>query len=508
VENSELEGLGVAVQPGSVLLGKYRVDRVIGVGGMGAVIGARHLQLDERVAIKFLLPEMVQHDEVVQRFLREARAAIKIRSEHCVRVFDVGRLENGAPYMVMEFLEGQDLGAFGARQLPIHDVVDWVLQASEALAEAHAMGVVHRDLKPANLFLTRRADGTACVKVLDFGISKQAASGADAGVTKTQAVLGSPRYMSPEQMRSTKDVDARADIWALGAVVYELIAGVPPFDGETVTSLFAAILQDDPKPLGAWRSDVSPALEAAVRGSLEKNRDRRYASIAHFAAALAPFGSPTARASAERIGRVLGVQAPAPIAPTLPLHPGQSYGESQPGLAGSPTMAATTNRAVATPQQVVTSAGVPLKSSSATVVVAAAATVLVVAVGLGLVAFRHSRGSEPSTAASPPAAATVGQATVAAAAPAPPPSAPAPPVAIAPLVPSEPPPTVSLAAAPRPTVSAVTSVAAPSPAAPRSGVSAKPGAAPRTAPAPTTSAAPRPPPPSNNSNPFGEDRKG
>src|SRR5271155_5510289 len=161
---------------------------------MGAVVGARHLQLDERVAIKFLLPEMLQHDDVVQRFLREGRAAIKIRSEHCVRVLDVGKLENGAPYMVMEVLEGQALGAFRSRQVPIHDVIDWVLQASEALAEAHAIGIVHRDLKPANLFLTRRADGTACVKVLDFGISKQAASGADVGVTKTQAVLGSPQY--------------------------------------------------------------------------------------------------------------------------------------------------------------------------------------------------------------------------------------------------------------------------------------------------------------------------
>jgi eukaryotic-like serine/threonine-protein kinase len=497
VEHSELEGLGVAVQPGSILLGKYRVDRVIGVGGMGAVVGARHLQLDERVAIKFLLPEMLQHEEVVQRFLREGRAAIKIRSEHCVRVLDVGKLENSAPYMVMEFLEGQDLGAFRSRQLPIHDVVDWVLQASEALAEAHAIGIVHRDLKPANLFLTRRADGTACVKVLDFGISKQAASAADVGVTKTQAVLGSPQYMSPEQMRSTRDVDARADIWALGTVVYELIAGAPPFDGETVTALFAAILQDDPKPLSAWRADVSPALEAAVRGSLEKNRDRRYASIAHFAAALAPFGSPTARASAERIGRVLGVRAPAPSAPNLPLHEGQSFGQSQPGVAGSLAMAATTNRAVATPAQAVTSDGVPLKSSTATFVVAAVATLLVVAGGGGLLAFRHSRGPEPSTGASPPAVATVGQGTIAVVAPAPPPSASVPTVAIAPLVAAEPPSTPST----------VTSAAAPSPAAPRSGLSRKSGASPRTAPSPTTSGTPKAPA-NNNGNPFGEDRKG
>jgi hypothetical protein len=334
--------------------------------------------------------------------------------------------------------------------------------------------------------------------VLDFGISKQAASGADVGVTKTQAVLGSPQYMSPEQMRSTRDVDARADIWALGAVVYELIAGAPPFDGETVSALFAAILQDEPKPLNAWRSDVSPALEAAVRGSLEKDRARRYASIAHFAAVLAPFGSPSARASAERIGRVLGVRAPAPSAPNLPLPQGPGDSQSQPGVASSLAMAATTNGAVATPAQAVTSGSAPLKSSTATVVVAAAATLLLVAGGAGLLAFRHSRGPEPSTGASPPAVATVGQGTIAVVAPAPPPSAPVPTVAVAPLVASEPAST---------TASAVASAAAPSPPAPRPGVSRKAGVPPRTAPSPTTSAPPKPAP-NNNSNPFGEDRKG
>ncbi len=497
MENAELEGLGVNVQPGSVLLGKYRVDKVIGVGGMGAVVGAQHLQLDERVAIKFLLPEMVKHDEVVQRFLREARAAIKIRSEHCVRVFDVGRLENNAPYMVMEFLEGQDLGAFGSRQLPIHDVVDWVLQASEALAEAHTIGIVHRDLKPANLFLTRRADGTPCVKVLDFGISKQATSGGDVGVTKTQAVLGSPRYMSPEQMRSTKDVDARADIWALGAVIYELIAGAPPFDGETVTALFAAILQDEPKPLSAWRSDISPALEAAVRGCLEKDRARRYASIAHFAAALAPFGSPSARASAERITRVLGMRAPSPSAADLSLQAGQGYGQGQPGVASSLAMAATTNGAVASAAQAAT-AGVPApKSSRATVIVVAVASLLLVGGGAGVFALGRSSGSQPSTGASPPAAVSVGQGTTAVAPPTPPPSASVAAVAHAPPEPAE----------ALPAASAVAPVATPSPALPHSGGAHKAAATPRAVPSPATSATPKAPP-GNNSNPFGEDRKG
>jgi tRNA A-37 threonylcarbamoyl transferase component Bud32 len=491
VDTSQLELMGVAVQPGAVLLGKYRVDRVIGVGGMGAVIGARHLQLDERVAIKFLLPEMLRHDEVVQRFLREARAAIKIRSEHCVRVLDVGTLENGAPYMVMEFLEGQDLAAIGEqhKKLPIADVIDWVLQASEALAEAHAIGIVHRDLKPANLFLTRRADGTPSVKVLDFGISKQAATGADAGVTKTQAVLGSPRYMSPEQMRSTKDVDARADVWALGAVVHELIAGAPPFDAETMTALCAAILQDQPRPMGASRPDVPPALEAAVGGALVKDRDRRYLNVAQFAAALAPFGSYQAQTSAERIARVLGVKAMAP-AGAAARGPQISY----PGVAGvgvgtgpgaitgnaTPTGAATTGAATAT---TTSSAKAP---TAAIVAIGGLVAVALVGGVLALVATRHSHAAVASVA-------STGPSTVAS-------------VALPPL-----PPAVTLdapttaapsafAAAADPSASAAAAVPTTARPAPAGGGKVAPGKA-------AAPAAP-PKPPSNNSNPFGDDRKG
>jgi serine/threonine-protein kinase len=495
VDTSQLELMGVAVQPGSVLLGKYRVDRVIGVGGMGAVIGARHLQLDERVAIKFLLPEMLQHEEVVQRFLREARAAIKIRSEHCVRVLDVGTLENGAPYMVMEFLEGQDLAAIGEqhKQLPIPDVIDWVLQASEALAEAHAIGIVHRDLKPANLFLTRRADGTPSVKVLDFGISKQAATGADAGVTKTQAVLGSPRYMSPEQMRSTKDVDARADVWALGAVVHELIAGVPPFDAETMTALCAAILQDNPKPMGASRPDVSPDLEAAVQGALVKDRDRRYANVAQLAAALAPFGSSVARTSAERIARVLGVQATMPqgqLRGPMGSHPGMGVGAitgnaTGPG-AGTNPGAATTGGAVAT-----TSVG--SKPPTAAIVGISALAVVALAGGvIALVAMRHPHAAN----------AVVPSATA--------------PIVASVAVPPTPavtldPPSTSASSAPAvdPSASAAAAATATPTGRPGSGAGAGKGGTPGAHGAtPAVPAPPPPKPPANNSNPFGDDRKG
>ncbi|HVY49507.1 MAG TPA: serine/threonine-protein kinase, partial [Minicystis sp.] len=190
---------------GEVLAGKYRVERVLGVGGMGAVVAAMHLQLGERVALKFLLPSMAT-DETIERFAREARAAARIKSEHIARVTDVGTLETGAPYMVMEFLEGSDLSAVLKEQgpPPVRDAVEYVIQAADAVAEAHAIGIVHRDLKPANLFLARRPGAPARVKVLDFGISKVVAPDEQQGpleqrtVTRTRAWLGSPLYMAPE----------------------------------------------------------------------------------------------------------------------------------------------------------------------------------------------------------------------------------------------------------------------------------------------------------------------
>jgi serine/threonine protein kinase len=461
------------VQPGAVILGKYRVEKVIGVGGMGAVVGARHLQLDERVAIKFLLPQVAAMDDVVQRFLREAKAAIRIRSEHCVRVLDVGTLESGAPYMVMEYLEGQDLAAMVAqhRPLPIPSVVDWVLQACEALAEAHAMGVVHRDLKPANLFLTHRADGTPSVKVLDFGISKQAASGADAGVTKTQAVLGSPRYMSPEQMRSTRDVDARTDVWALGAVVYELLTGLPPFDAETMTALCAAILQDAPRPPSALRPEVPPPLDFVLLAALEKDRDRRYANVAQLAAALAPFGSPLAWASAERCARVLGVVGTGTDPRALLVHRSQPPPTPLTGTTGGSSVPASTGP------------GVPKSAPGAVMAILAFAAIVVVGGIVALVAVRRSHAAAPVLRAS------------SAVAPAPPASS----AALAPL-PSD-----------AASVPAATSLAA-VPAAPSTRAAgghvppARPGGPPGV-PASTPST-PAPKPPASNPNPFGDDRHG
>jgi serine/threonine-protein kinase len=306
-----------------VLAEKYRIERVLGQGGMGIVVAAMHLQLEERVAIKFLLPELAHDPALVTRFLREGRSAIKIRSEHVVRVLDVGTLPGGTPYMVMEYLEGKNFEELLEDQgrVPVELAVDHLLQATEALAEAHALGMIHRDLKPANLFLAHRADGSPCVKILDFGITKviDGKGAVDFEATSSSIVMGSPRYMSPEQMRSAPAIDARADIWGLGVILHELIAGESPFDGATMPDLLAAILQDPPTPLRRLRPEVPAGVEAAVARCLEKDPAGRFADVAELTQALAPYGSPSARVSADRVSRVIRPRAPSDTSTSAPI---------------------------------------------------------------------------------------------------------------------------------------------------------------------------------------------
>jgi serine/threonine-protein kinase len=302
--------------PGTVLAGKYRVDRLLGEGGMGWVVVATHLQLEQRVALKFMRAAGgMGSTEAIRRFIREGRAAARIQSEHVARVSDVGTLESGVPYLVMEYLEGQDLDSLLREQpqLPVPVAIDYAIQACEGLSEVHAAGIVHRDLKPANVFLARRSDGSVRVKLLDFGISKiSAGPGApqEGSMTTTQALMGSPLYMAPEQMRSSKSVDARADIWSMGVIVYEMLAGHSPFPGDTLPEVCARILAEPPAPLQDDRSDVPPELEALVLKCLAKDSRERFQDVSELAGALAEFAPPQSRGAADRIERLVRARPP------------------------------------------------------------------------------------------------------------------------------------------------------------------------------------------------------
>jgi len=296
---------------------------------MGVVVAAHHMQLERLVALKFMRDDAALDAQAVGRFLREARAAVALANEHVAKVLDVGTLESGAPYMVMEYLSGEDLDQLLRRDGPmaVPVAVDVMLQACEAIAEAHALGIVHRDLKPANLFATTRTDGSRLVKVLDFGISKAATAGGGveaAALTSTGMVMGSPMYMSPEQVRSAKGVDARSDIWSLGVIFYELLAGVAPFVGETLGDLLVKITSEPPPPIRQVRPDIPAELAATIHQCLERNLDARIQSMADLASRLLPFAPREAALSAERILRLAGRSAGVQIARPHSLPPSRS----------------------------------------------------------------------------------------------------------------------------------------------------------------------------------------
>jgi eukaryotic-like serine/threonine-protein kinase len=310
--------MSAPVAEGDVVLDKYRVERVLGQGGMGVVVAATHVDLEQRVALKFLLPAALAHPDLVERFAREARAAARIQSRHVVRVLDTGKMPTGAPFMVMEYLEGRDLAAVLEQDGPFAPevAIDHVLQACEAIGEAHAAGIVHRDLKPSNLFLAQQRDRRTIIKVLDFGISKVEEPNS-APLTQTATMMGSPHYMSPEQLSSSKDVDARSDIWSLGVILYELIAGVRPFNADTMPGIVGEILRNTPERLSELCPRVSLDLELVVARCLASFAQDRFRSVAELAAALRPFAGDVvaAEASVGRITRVLGGNSVPPAGP-------------------------------------------------------------------------------------------------------------------------------------------------------------------------------------------------
>ena len=349
--NCALEPSWTIPSPGETIAGKYVIDGLCGRGGLAVVLSAMHAGLGQRVAVKMLLQEWSGDDEVVRRFVREGRAVTRIKSEHVVRVFDVGTLETGAPYLVLEYLEGHDLDEVLSMwgPLPIPTAIDWVLQAVEAIAEAHAYGIVHRDLKPANLFLTQRADGSACIKVLDFGLSKvtdPGMCGASAKLTRPTDVMGSPHYMAPEQLRASSQADARADLWALGAVLHELLTKQPPFQGETMPQICATVLTQPPPRLSTLRENVAPELERAVLRCLQKDPNERFATAAELARALSPFGSEVARRSCERIERVVETGGRASELTPLPAGPCSEARPSWPSEANIRPLASASPRMI------------------------------------------------------------------------------------------------------------------------------------------------------------------
>jgi serine/threonine-protein kinase len=301
------------VRAGDVIAGKFQVERVLGEGGMGYVVAARHLQLGQTVALKFMREEVCTA-EYKSRFLREARNTVRLKSKHVSRVLDVGALDGGTPYMVMEYLEGTDLSALLQQrgQFPVAEACEYVIQACEAIAEAHGHGIVHRDLKPANLFLTRGTGGEPVVKVLDFGVSKlvdieadtKAGGRHDSVVTKVSDLLGSPTYMAPEQVVSARDADAKSDVWSLGVILYRLIGGKAPFTGSSLGDLIQNIMYGPIPNLRELRPDLPAGFEQLIWRCLARPREQR-PDVIELARQLSPFAGPNATPSIERIA-ILG----------------------------------------------------------------------------------------------------------------------------------------------------------------------------------------------------------
>ncbi|MFZ5896110.1 MAG: protein kinase domain-containing protein [Myxococcota bacterium] len=284
-------------RPGTLIGGRFRVERALGAGGMGCVVLARNVELEQSVAVKMLLPGLAREGELVVRLLREARAAARLQSDHVVRVFDVTASGDFAPYIVMEYLEGHSLGERLRRSGPLaaEDAVGLVIQACEAVAEAHSLGIVHRDLKPENLFITSKPGRPNFVKVLDFGISKVESPEA-AQITRSLALLGSPAYASPEQLRAPRDAAPQADIWALGVILYECTTGARPFEGETLSEICTQILHGaTPRPR-KLRADIPERLEKVILRCLEKDPAKRFASVSELVRELAPLAPAAAEA--------------------------------------------------------------------------------------------------------------------------------------------------------------------------------------------------------------------
>jgi len=387
---------------GATLDGKYRIDRLLGEGGMASVFEAQHLRLSQRVAIKLLSPEFARDPELVARFEREARAVAQLRTRHVTRVMDVDVTPDGMPYIVMEFLEGRDLeGELTARtRLPCDEAVDYVLQACAAINEAHAMGIIHRDLKPANLFLADD-NGERIVKVLDFGISK--IIGEATRLTGVGAVMGTVLYMPPEQVRASSNIDTRADIWSLGVILYELLTGRTPWEG-TSPQIAAQIVSDD-APDVRRLAPVPDPIAAAIRTMLQRDPAQRYASVREVAAAIAPYAVPSSLGAAIAEQLVAGYSSPRMLRPS---YASFSHAPAPPSSLVTMPLASSSLQPVQRPT------ASPKKSKSRVFVVAGALLGVLAAVGIVLAwAALRVRGTVVSTAPATAGEASASVATLA-----------------------------------------------------------------------------------------------
>lgn len=308
---SELASESDAVpRPGDLVGGKFRITETLGQGGMGIVLGGEHLDLRQLVAIKVLRPALAKEPDALARFLREARAAASIKSRHAVRIYDVGTSEAGVPYMVMERLHGVGVEALLEKQgaLPVEQAVQIVVEAAEAIAEAHGLGIIHRDVKPSNLFLSSDASGAPIVKVLDFGISKRVTvddGHESASLTAPQTLLGSPQYMSPEQLRDPRSVDERTDVWGLGVTLYELLTGRVPFECDSIPELCALIFNSTPARADTVRPEIPSSLADVIVDCLTKRAEARIQSVPALVARLVPFCHGDMQAIAEQLARTM-----------------------------------------------------------------------------------------------------------------------------------------------------------------------------------------------------------
>ncbi len=398
-------------EPGTVIDGRYRIDALHAEGGMSIVFRATHLLLERRVAFKVVSESVMGVPGCSERFLREARAATRLKNDHIVQVYDVGVLESGAPYMVMEWLEGGDLAqTLEAGPLPLETAIEYVLQVCETLAEVHGRGIIHRDLKPSNLFVTTGPDGAPRIKLLDFGVSKIASVGSEVRITQTGTILGSPSYMSPEQMGTAEEADERTDVWGVGIVLYELLVGDVPFAGGSLATILDTIAMQQPPKVSAVRADVPSGVDDVIARCLRSNPAERYPDVASLAADLAPWGPAGSKLRAVGIvalshaARSRAPEIPAPVSavnPTPPPAPHDVAPNSTPDETIGPCVQSNANPALEEPDA--PTQKMPTPRRSALPFLSAALVLVVLGVGAGVGVSRLGRGGNAAPAPEPEA---------------------------------------------------------------------------------------------------------